>query len=233
MVWEQLVLHWQVAIKQAWIAYCAGSLPIGAAIMSSEGQIVAEGRNRLNDVATDGDPQHFRKHFMAHAEQNAFISLGVMRREKPETKNKLANYILYTTLEPCDMCLGTLIQSGIKSVNFLVPDPISGAIHSLTATPRVREKSITAQGPQPGLAANIVLAMFTVSMAQVGITMPDDIFPLLRPYSDGFALGKLLVQSRELEQFCAKQTPISSVYNLLAERLHALSSTDLFSASDT
>jgi tRNA(adenine34) deaminase len=232
-VWEQISLPWQVAIKQAWIAYCAGSLPIGAAIISSEGEIVAEGRNRLNDVETDGDQQHFRKHFMAHAEQNAFISLGVLRREKPEVKNQLANYVLYTTLEPCDMCLGTLIQSGIKSVCYLVPDPIGGAINSLTATPHVREKRITAQGPQPGSAANIVLAMFTVSMAQAGITIPDDIFPLLSPYSNGFTLGKLLVQSRELEQFCAKQTPIASVYDLLAERLHVLPSPDLFSASDT
>jgi tRNA(adenine34) deaminase len=230
MDWEQISLPWKVAINQAWIAYCAGSLPIGAAIMSPDGQIVAEGRNRLYDVATDGDLQHFRQHFMAHAEQNAFISLGIVRREQPDIKHSLKDFVLYTTLEPCDMCIGTLIQSGIKSVQYLVPDPMGGAIDSLRATPRVRDKQIQVQGPQPGSLANIVLAIFTVSIAQTGVTVPDDIISLLSSYSDGFALGKLLVQSRELEQFHAMQMPITSVYDLLTERLHTLGGSGLPSA---
>jgi tRNA(adenine34) deaminase len=218
-MWEQIPLPWQLAMNQAWIAYCAGSLPIGAVIMSPEGELIAEGRNRLSDEEPDGDPQHFRKHFMAHAEQNAFISLGILRGRNPEIKSKLADYILYTTLEPCDMCLGTLIQSGIKKVHFLIPDPVGGAIDSLTATPHVQAKHITAQGPQPGVEANIALALFVVSMAQVGIALPDDILTLFRPYSSGLELGKSLVRSHQLEQFCAQKLSILSVYNQLAQQL--------------
>jgi tRNA(adenine34) deaminase len=220
MKWKQLSIPWQVAIGQAWLAYCAGSLPIGAVIAAPDGRIIAEGRNRVYDVETDGSPQHFRQHFMAHAEQNAFITLGVVRREQPDIKRHLGDYVLYSTLEPCDMCVGTLIQSGIKSVEFLVPDPMGGAVDSLTATPHVSNKHITVKGPQPGILANILLAIFMVSMAHSGMTMPDEIVSIMMPYADGLALAKSLVQSGELEQFRAKQLPIALIYDLLVERLY-------------
>ncbi|MBA3874462.1 MAG: nucleoside deaminase [Anaerolineae bacterium] len=218
MKWNQVLRPWQVAIEQAWMAYCAGSLPIGAAIAAPDGRVVAEGRNRLNDVGSDGDPLHLRQHFMAHAEQNAFISLGVARREQPEVKRSLKDFVLYTTLEPCDMCVGTLIQSGLKRVEFLVPDPLGGGIESLTATAHVRDKGIAVEGPQIGALADVVLAIFMVSITQSGMTMPDDVISLLASYSAGLALGKLLVESGELEQFRIKQTPLSTVWNFLQGR---------------
>jgi len=115
--------------------------------------------------------------------------------------------------------MGTLIQSGIKNVQFLVPDPMGGAVDSLTATARVRSKNIAVQGPQPGVMANIVLAIFMVSMAQSGMTIPNEIASMMMPYADGLALAKSLLQSGELEQFRIKQIPIASVYDLLVERL--------------
>lgn len=222
-MWEQIPPPWQAAMEQAWIAYCAGSLPIGAAIVSSGGQVVTRGRNRLHDLAADGDPEHLRQHFMAHAEQNAFVSLGHLLREQPVAKSVLKGYALYATLEPCDMCTGTLIQSGIRRLHFLVPDPSGGGVDSLRTNPRVREKHIDVQGPQPGEPANIMLGILTVTTARAGIPMPEDIPALLSPYSNGFALGRLLAQSGELDQFCSEQTPVASVFNRLAERLHALS----------
>jgi|SRR5690606_7909027 len=221
-MWEQLSLPWQAAIGQAWTAYCAGSLPIGAAIISPEAGVIAEGRNRVYDTADDGDPLQLRHHFMAHAEQNAFLSLGFRRREKPETKQTLASYSLYTTLEPCDMCLGTLIQSGLKSVHYLIPDPVGGAVETLTATAHVHQKGIMAQGAQPGPAADIALAWMIVTMVKGGMTISPETFPLPAAYSNGFALGTLLTQSGELDQFCAEQMPVSSVYDLLFERLRTL-----------
>jgi tRNA(adenine34) deaminase len=215
MEWNQILRPWQVAIQQAWMAYCAGSLPIGAVIAAPDGRIVAEGRNRLNDVGTDGDSLHLRQHFMAHAEQNAFISLGVARREQSEVKRSLKDFILYTTLEPCDMCVGTLIQSGLKRVEFLVPDPVGGGIASLTATPHVRDKLIAVEGPQKGTLADIVLAIFMVNITQTGMTMPEEVISLLHGYADGIALGESLVQSGELEQFRVNQTPISTVWDFL------------------
>lgn len=232
MVWNQVVFPWQVAIEQAWLAYCAGSLPIGAAIVSPDGQIIATGRNRMSDGANDGDLLHLRQHFMAHAEQNAFISLGKLIREQPTIKKQIAGCVLYTTLEPCDMCVGTLIQSGVKHVQYLVPDPSGGAIDTLTATLHTRQKHIAVHGPQPGAAANIVLALLTIITMQAGMTMPEDVIAFLHDFEDGLTLGKMLADSGELAQFREQQIPVSSLYNALFERLHSLQNANSAKPSD-
>ncbi len=221
-MWGQLSMPWQIAIGQAWTAYCAGSLPIGAVIVSPQTEVIAEGRNRVYDAAVDGDPLQLRHHFMAHAEQNAFLSLGFRHREKPETKQTLASYSLYTTLEPCDMCLGTLIQSGLKSVYYLIPDPVGGAVETLTATAHVRQKDIMAQVAQPGPAADIALAWMIVTMVKGGMAISAETFPLPAAYSKGFALGKVLAQSGDLDRFSFEQMPVSSVYDVLFEQLQNL-----------
>ena len=38
--WETLELPWQEAFAQAWEAYCAGSLPIGAVITRAKARIL-------------------------------------------------------------------------------------------------------------------------------------------------------------------------------------------------
>jgi tRNA(adenine34) deaminase len=221
VIWEQIPPPWQAAIEQAWIAYCAGSLPIGAALVSPDGEIIAQGRNRIYDAANDGDPQQLRMHFMAHAEQNTFVSLGFLMREKPDLKRSLAGCTLYSTLEPCIMCAGTLIQSGVKRVHYLVPDPVGGAIDVLRTMPQLHPKPIEIQGPQPGTAANIVLAFVMVMTTKAGMKMPQDIPAMLLPFADGLALGQLLSETGELEQFSAQQTPISTVIDTLGARLHS------------
>jgi len=46
-LWEGLDLPWQACVAEAWAAFCAGSLPIGAVIADAQGAIFARGRNRI------------------------------------------------------------------------------------------------------------------------------------------------------------------------------------------
>ena len=77
--------------------------PFGAIITDREGNIIAEGNNR---VLCSNDPT-------AHAEVVA------IRRacEKLKTYN-LSGYILYTSCEPCPMCLSAIIWANIKKVYY-------------------------------------------------------------------------------------------------------------------
>lgn len=52
-MWDTLSPAWQVCLEEAWAAYCAGSLPIGACISDPDGQILSRGRNRIDD--TEGE----------------------------------------------------------------------------------------------------------------------------------------------------------------------------------
>jgi len=59
---------WRVAAQEAWSAYAAGTVPVGAALADRRGVVVAKGRNRILDRAAY--PQIGRTR-LAHAEVNA------------------------------------------------------------------------------------------------------------------------------------------------------------------
>jgi tRNA(adenine34) deaminase len=103
------------AIREAEIAFSIGEVPIGAVIVC-EGQIIARGHN-LREIT--GDPT-------AHAE---IIAL----REASQQKHhwRLSEAVLYTTLEPCPMCAGAMVQARIKRLVYGALDPKAGAAGSL------------------------------------------------------------------------------------------------------
>lgn len=87
----------RAAYDQAVKSYEEGGLPIGAAMVEN-GVVIAVGHNRR---VQDGDP-------IAHGEMDCLRKAG-RRRD-------YAGITLYTTLSPCMMCAGTIVQFGIKTV---------------------------------------------------------------------------------------------------------------------
>jgi creatinine deaminase len=87
----------RAAFEQALKSYNEGGLPIGAVIVEN-GAIVAAGHNRR---VQDGDPT-------AHGEMDCLRRAGRRARYDGVT--------LYTTLSPCMMCAGTVLQFGIRAV---------------------------------------------------------------------------------------------------------------------
>ncbi len=85
------------AFQEALISYNEGGLPIGA-VMVENGAIISAGHNRR---VQDGDPT-------AHGEMDCLRRAGRRARYDGVT--------LYTTLSPCMMCSGTVLQFGIKRV---------------------------------------------------------------------------------------------------------------------
>jgi tRNA(Arg) A34 adenosine deaminase TadA len=84
--------YWmQKAIEQAKL----GQTPYGAVIVKSDGEYITA----FNTTKTDG-PQ-------AHAEMNAIRKLAHL---KPYHSKDLK---LYTTVEPCPMCMSALVWAGI------------------------------------------------------------------------------------------------------------------------
>ena len=77
--------------------------PFGAVIVDREGNIISCGNNK---VIINNDPT-------AHAEVVA-IRNACQRLNTYD----LSNYIMYTTCEPCPMCLGAIIWSNIKTVYY-------------------------------------------------------------------------------------------------------------------
>lgn len=85
------------AIAQAARGFDEGGLPIGAALVE-DGVLLATGRNRR---VQQGDP-------IAHGEMDCLRQAGRRRSYRNST--------LYTTLSPCMMCAGTIVQFKIPRV---------------------------------------------------------------------------------------------------------------------
>jgi tRNA(adenine34) deaminase len=102
------------ALAAARAAQAVGEVPVGTCIVS-ENKLVAVCGNRTR---TDCDPT-------AHAE---IVALR-------EAASKLGNYRLtgvdvYSTIEPCAMCAGALIQARVRRLIYGAPDERAGAVTS-------------------------------------------------------------------------------------------------------
>lgn len=91
-----------LALDLAVAARARGDHPFGA-LLSVDGEVVETARNR---VVTDGD-------LTAHAE----LTL-VRKLERSGRLELLARGVVYTSCEPCPMCVGALFWAGARHVAF-------------------------------------------------------------------------------------------------------------------
>ncbi|WP_348773143.1 nucleoside deaminase [Leisingera sp. HS039] len=87
----------RIAYEEARAGFDEGGCPIGS-VLAREGQVVAQGRNQR---VQKGDP-------IAHGEMDALRKAGRQRSYR--------DTVLYTSLSPCMMCSGTIVQFGIPRV---------------------------------------------------------------------------------------------------------------------
>lgn len=86
-----------LAYDEAKRGYEEGGVPVGS-VMSYKGELLAQGHNKR---VQESNP-------IAHGEMNCIYNAGRRANYKDVT--------LYTTLSPCMMCSGTIVQFGIKRV---------------------------------------------------------------------------------------------------------------------
>ena len=101
----------RLALEQAELAAAQGEVPVGAVAVLG-GEVIASAYNRKE---TDGDPT-------AHAE------LLALRGAAKRLNNwRLIDVTLYSTLEPCPMCAGAMIQARLSRLVYGAPDVRFGA----------------------------------------------------------------------------------------------------------
>jgi tRNA(adenine34) deaminase len=104
----------RAAIGAAREAEAAGEVPVGACVVL-DGQVLSLAGNRTR---TDCDPT-------AHAEVVA------LREAARKFGNyRLANAVVYSTIEPCAMCAGALIQARVPLLVYGAMDEKAGAVDS-------------------------------------------------------------------------------------------------------
>ena len=87
----------RIAYEEAKAGFDEGGCPIGS-VLERAGKVVAQGRNQR---VQKGDP-------IAHGEMDSLMKAGRQSTYRDTT--------LYTSLSPCMMCIGTIVQFGIPRV---------------------------------------------------------------------------------------------------------------------
>jgi len=102
------------AIAAAHEAEDRGEIPVGACVVSEDKLLAVAG----NRTRTDGDPT-------AHAE---VVALRIAAQV--QGNYRLINAVVYSTIEPCAMCAGALIQARVRRLVYGAPDVRAGAVES-------------------------------------------------------------------------------------------------------
>jgi tRNA(adenine34) deaminase len=102
-----------LALTEAQAAAARGEVPVGAVLVSADGELLARDGNRILERH---DPT-------AHAE------MLVLRAGAAKLGNeRLLGTTLYVSLEPCAMCAGAISLARVSRLVFAAQDPKGGAI---------------------------------------------------------------------------------------------------------
>lgn len=132
-----------MAIDQARLAATEGSTPVGSVIADPDGAVISVDRNRMTPL---GDPT-------AHAEIMAIRSAGA--RLMPAARGA---YTLYSSGEPCLMCIGIVLLSPISTIVWAAgPIVVAGSafdaiVRSGYNAARIRSLEVIRE-PDPSLRA--------------------------------------------------------------------------------
>ena len=118
------------ALAEAEAAATRGEVPVGAAVVTPDGRIVARAGNRTRELS---DPT-------AHAEMLAIrAACTVLGSER------LIGHDLFVTLEPCPMCAAAIGFARLARLYYGAPDPKGGGVDH---GPRVYAQPTCHHAPQ-------------------------------------------------------------------------------------
>lgn len=120
--------------EQAYLALAAGNYGVGAILVNADDELVCEARNQVFVRDMDVKPEPDKGYqSQRHAEMQILDRL-----ETEFTHLDRRSLTLYVSLEPCLMCSGRILLSGIGRVRYLAADKAGGfasRLHSAFHSP--------------------------------------------------------------------------------------------------
>lgn len=113
--WDELM---DKALTEAEQCIEKNEVPVGAIVIHKDGEIIGKGHNT---PITTSDPT-------AHAEILALRAAGISQQNY-----RFQDCVLVVTLEPCLMCVGSIIQARLKGVVYGATELKTGSITSCIA----------------------------------------------------------------------------------------------------
>lgn len=205
-MWDSVTMPWRHAFLEGWEAFVHGSIPIGAVITDESGAVIATGRNRTFEHM-ERNPR------IAHAEIGALRALDAAKF--PDFKR----YTLYTCMEPCPMCMGTIVMAQFRKVRIAARDGYCGSTHLCTDDPYMASKNLEIHF-EGGLleAVQLVLQIYNEFKRYCG-EKSAVARAFERDCPRAAELAGALYKSRYLDACVEKGMPFAEVFDQIALRL--------------
>lgn len=129
MKYHELSIPWKRIFELEWQSVREGSKAIAAVIVNEKGEVISEGRNQISECTVPNPAT-------AHAEAEAIRNLDISKHPNPKI------YTLYAGLEPCIMCMGTLVMGHIRNVVIAARDDYGGAMNLIEQFEFAKNKGI-------------------------------------------------------------------------------------------
>ena len=111
-----------ITCKEAYKSIKNGNYGVGSLMVSPSGDIIFTGQNQVFKP-------YFRSDF--HAEM---VVLNYFE-DQYQDADDMSGYKLYSSIEPCPMCMARLIANGVGTVKFVAPDVSGGMVQTMDKLP--------------------------------------------------------------------------------------------------
>ena len=176
LMWSDLPIPWKICLEESWLAYQNGSVPIGAVITNSNGDIIAQARNRIHETTYYDKQVNLNQ--LAHAELNVLLKID-------QNTKDVHSLSIYTSLEPCPLCMGAIYMSGIRNVFFAAWDPYAGSVNMIGKTPYLSVKPMKIHSPHSPLLESIIIALQTEYLLQhIHHKVNDSVNPVIQKWQE-------------------------------------------------
>ncbi|MCL2604367.1 MAG: nucleoside deaminase [Defluviitaleaceae bacterium] len=198
-MWNTLTKPWQVAFEQAWESFICGSYPVGVVITDENDEIISRGRNRSYEKG-------ILNPIIAHAETDAIQKLDVLKFPN------VRSYTLYTTLEPCPMCMGALVMSNLRKLKIAARDGFGGAAYYCEKDPYFISKKVTVDfNPELETVQLVITAYFVLKSNNESTNRFLTSFEKDNPKA--METAKLLYAEKRLDRHIENKTPLGNIFD--------------------
>jgi tRNA(adenine34) deaminase len=204
-MWSSLSEAWKECFEQAWISYCNGSFPIGAAITDENGAVISTGRNKVYEQIHEEGQVCSNK--IAHAEINAILKIDNL-----ETNKNRKKYSIYSTMEPCALCFGAIVMSSIKNIHFAAGDRLAGATNLIEGNDYIAGKQMKVTGPLKELEI-VQLVLKTDFVLRRGHDTDRILTPWRMDCPTGVTIGEEWFRKNKLEEAKNSGKPFGDIFN--------------------
>jgi len=145
-----------IAMEEAVTAALEGNAGVGVVLVDERGKVVMRDRNRMFSP-------YFRSDY--HAEMVLLTAF-----EEQNRNQTLKGYTLYSSLEPCEMCLIRIINSGVSQTCYMAQDEGKGGVTARDLAPHwqnLAQKQKIGQARCTPEFSQIALQVFELSIGEV------------------------------------------------------------------